>query len=115
MANYHRWLAGASWIAEYGDPEKPQEWQWLKNYSPFDKVQADKTYPPTLFTTGTRDDRVSPAHARKMVARMQQQGHQQVWLYEETEAGHGNAPEKGQIAFKMALVEEFLWQTLMGN
>ncbi|MFT4270087.1 MAG: prolyl oligopeptidase family serine peptidase [Pantoea sp.] len=115
MANYHRWLAGASWIAEYGDPDKPEEWQWLKNYSPFDKVQADKTYPPTLFTTGTRDDRVSPAHARKMVARMQQQGHQQVWLYEETEAGHGNAPEKGQIAFKMALVEEFLWQMLMGN
>jgi prolyl oligopeptidase len=115
MANYHRWLAGASWIAEYGDPEKPEEWQWLQNYSPFDNVQADKTYPPTLFTTGTRDDRVSPAHARKMVARMQQQGHQQVWLYEETEAGHGNAPEKGQIAFKSALVEEFLWQQLMDN
>lgn len=112
MTNYHRWLAGSSWIAEYGDPEIAEERAWLQNYSPFDNVSADKRYPPTLFTTGTRDDRVSPAHARKMVARMQQQGHDNVWLYEETEAGHGSAPENTQTAFYHSLVEEFMWKML---
>lgn len=112
MTNYHRWLAGASWIAEYGDPEVAEERQWLQSYSPFDKVSSDKCYPPVLFTTGTLDDRVSPAHARKMVARMQLQGHRYVWLYEETDAGHGHAPENSQIAFYHAMVEEFLWQML---
>ncbi len=112
MTNYHRWLAGASWIAEYGDPDIAEELQWLRSYSPFDKVSSDKSYPPVLFTTGTQDDRVSPAHARKMVARMQQQGHNNVWLYEETEAGHGSAPENSQVAFYHAMTEEFLWQML---
>nr|WP_244319838.1 MULTISPECIES: prolyl oligopeptidase family serine peptidase [Pantoea] len=112
MINYHRWLAGASWIAEYGDPNIAEEWQWLQNYSPFDKVSSDKSYPPVLFTTGTQDDRVSPAHARKMVARMKQQGHNNVWLYEETGAGHGSAPENSQVAFYHAMIEEFLWQML---
>lgn len=115
MTNYHRWLAGASWIAEYGDPDIPEERQWLKKYSPFDKVTSGKRYPPVLFITGTQDDRVSPAHARKMAARMQQLGHHNVWLYEDTDAGHGNAPENTQIAFYHAMVEEFLWQMLMNQ
>lgn len=115
MTNYHRWLAGSSWIAEYGDPEVAEERQWLQSYSPFDKVSSDKCYPPVLFTTGTKDDRVSPAHARKMVARMQQQGHHNIWLYEETDAGHGSAPENAQIAFYHAMTEEFLWQMLEKN
>lgn len=112
MANYHRWLAGASWIAEYGDPDIAEEWQWLQTYSPFDKVSSDVIYPPVLFTTGTHDDRVSPAHARKMVARMKQQGHNNVWLYEETNAGHGGAQDNSQLAFYHAMTEEFLWQML---
>ena len=112
MTNYHRWLAGRSWIAEYGDPDVAEERQWLQSYSPFDKVSSGECYPPVLFTTGTQDDRVSPAHARKMVALMQQQGHKNVWLYEETEAGHGSAPENSQVAFYHAMTEEFLWQML---
>ncbi|HBT4769506.1 TPA: S9 family peptidase [Klebsiella pneumoniae] len=112
MTNYHRWLAGSSWIAEYGDPDVAEERQWLQGFSPFDKISVDKCYPPVLFTTGTQDDRVSPAHARKMVARMQQQGHKNVWLYEETDAGHGSSPENSQIAFSHAMTEEFLWQML---
>lgn len=112
MINYPRWLAGSSWIAEYGDPDVDEERQWLQRFSPFHKVASGQAYPPVLFTTGTQDDRVSPAHARKMVARMQQQGHNNVWLYEETDAGHGNAPENSQTAFCNALIEEFLWQML---
>lgn len=115
MLNYHKWLAGASWIAEYGDPDVAEEREWLLRYSPFDKVSADVDYSPTLFTTGTQDDRVSPAHARRMVARMQQQGHENVWLYEETDAGHGSAPENSQIASHQAMIEEFLWQMLSGK
>ncbi|ATF92498.1 prolyl oligopeptidase family serine peptidase [Cedecea neteri] len=115
MLNYHRWLAGASWIAEYGDPDIAEEREWLQRYSPFDKVSEGVDYPPTLFTTGTQDDRVSPAHARRMVARMQQQGHENVWLYEETDAGHGSAPENSQIASHQAMIEEFLWQMLTGK
>lgn len=115
MVNYHRWLAGASWIAEYGDPDIAEERQWLQSYSPFDKVLSGKSYPPVLFTTGTQDDRVSPAHARKMVARMKQQGHNNVWLYEETDAGHGSAPENSQVAFYRAMTEEFLWQMLINQ
>lgn len=112
MTNYHRWLAGASWIAEYGDPEVAEERQWLQSYSPFDKVSSDKRYPPVLFITGTQDDRVSPAHARKMVARMQMQGHNSVWLYEEPDAGHGGALENSQVAFSHTLTDEFLWKML---
>lgn len=112
MTNYHRWLAGSSWIAEYGDPDIDEEKKWLQRYSPFDKVSPDESYPSVLFTTGTHDDRVSPAHARKMAALMQQQGHNNVWLYEETEAGHGSAPENSQAAFYEAMISEFLWQML---
>ena len=112
MTNYHRWQAGASWIAEFGNPDIPEERQWLKHYSPFDKVSANRSYPPVLFTTGSQDDRVSPAHARKMVAKMQEQGHINVWLYEETNAGHGSAPENSEVAFYHAMTEEFLWQML---
>lgn len=112
MTNYHRWLAGASWIAEYGNPDIAEERQWLQNYSPFDKVSAGRNYPPVLFTTGTHDDRVSPAHARKMVARMKQQGYSNIWLYEETNAGHDGALDNSQTAFYQAMTEEFLWQML---
>lgn len=115
MTNYHRWLAGSSWISEYGDPDVEEERQWLQRYSPFDKVSSGGSYPPVLFTTGTRDDRVSPAHARKMVALMQQQGHSDVWLYEETDAGHNSAPEHSQVAFYYAMTEEFLWQMLFNR
>ncbi|WP_241898873.1 MULTISPECIES: prolyl oligopeptidase family serine peptidase [unclassified Erwinia] len=114
MTHYHLWLAGASWIAEYGDPEIAEERQWLQRYSPFDNVSGKRRYPPVLFTTGTQDDRVSPAHARKMVARMQQLGHRNVWLYEQHSAGHSNATENSQIAFDYALTEAFLWQMLTG-
>ncbi|EAC0470086.1 S9 family peptidase [Salmonella enterica subsp. enterica serovar Newport] len=112
MCNYHRWSAGALWIAEFGDPDITEERDWLKRYSPFDKVSEGQQYPPVLFTTGTRDDRVSPAHARKMVARMHQLGYNNVWLYEEQSAGHSNIPDNSQVAFYDALIEEFLWQML---
>ncbi len=71
MRNYTHWAAGASWIAEYGDPDKPDDWTFLKTFSPYDNLSSSRSYPPVLlFTTSTRDDRVGPVHARKMTAKL---------------------------------------------
>ncbi|MGW4590954.1 prolyl oligopeptidase family serine peptidase [Amycolatopsis thermoflava] len=111
MKRYHLLLAGASWMAEYGDPDDPAEWEYISKYSPYQNVHKGRKYPPTLFMTSTRDDRVHPAHARKMMARMLEQGHD-VRYYENIEGGHGAAADNEQLAYKWALLFEFLWQKL---
>jgi prolyl oligopeptidase len=70
MRRFNKLLAGASWMDEYGDPDKPEDWTYISRYSPYQNVVKDRQYPRTLFMTSTRDDRVHPGHARKMVARM---------------------------------------------
>ncbi len=111
MRRYHLLLAGASWMAEYGDPDDPDEWKFLAEYSPYQNTDPDATYPPILITTSTRDDRVHPGHARKMVARLEEQGHA-VAYYENIEGGHGGAADNAQAAFKSALTFTFLTDTL---
>jgi prolyl oligopeptidase len=111
MARFHKLLAGASWMAEYGDPDKADEWAWISKYSPYHNVKAGVAYPQVLFTTSTRDDRVHPAHARKMAARMLEQGHQ-VLYYENIEGGHGGAADNAQRANLQALEFSYLWQRL---
>ena len=111
MLRYHKLLAGASWMGEYGDPDVPAEAAWLRRYSPYHNVVADADYPKVLFTTSTRDDRVHPGHARKMMARMSEQGHD-VLYYENIEGGHGGAADNKQAAFMAALAYTFLWQNL---
>ena len=111
MMRFHKLLAGASWMAEYGDPDNPDDWAFISRYSPYQNVRADATYPPTLFTTSTRDDRVHPGHARKMVARMLEQGHD-VLYFENTEGGHAGAANNAQTAYKIALEFTFLWDAL---
>ena len=111
MRRYHRLLAGASWMAEYGDPDDPADWAFLREYSPYQNVRPGRPYPPTFVLTSTRDDRVHPGHARKMVARMRELGYD-VRYYENIEGGHGGAADNEQAAFKWGLVFEFLWQTV---
>ncbi len=111
MQRYHTLLAGASWMGEYGNPDDPAEWAWLQQYSPYHNVKADVSYPRTLFTTSTRDDRVHPGHARKMVARMKEQGHD-VLYYENIEGGHGGAANNEQRAFMTALAWTFFAREL---
>jgi prolyl oligopeptidase len=111
MLRYHKLLAGASWMGEYGNPDEPTEAQWLQRYSPYHNVRAGTKYPKVLFTTSTRDDRVHPGHARKMMARMQEQGHD-VLYYENIEGGHGGAADNKQAAFLSALSWVFLYRTL---
>ncbi|MDT5068446.1 MAG: prolyl oligopeptidase, partial [Mycobacterium sp.] len=81
MKRYHLLLAGASWVAEYGDPDDPNDWEFISKYSPYQHVSADRRYPPVLITTSTRDDRVHPGHARKMTAALEAAG-QPVRYYE---------------------------------
>jgi prolyl oligopeptidase len=111
MRRYHRLLAGASWMGEYGNPDLPQEWAYIRTFSPYHIVQKATRYPRTLFTTSTRDDRVHPGHARKMVARMKDQGHD-VLYYENIEGGHAAAADHKQEAFMEALAYTFLWNQL---
>jgi oligopeptidase B len=113
MQRYSHLLAGASWMAEYGDPDVPADWAFLQKYSPYHNVRKDVDYPPVLFTTSTRDDRVHPGHARKMTARMLEQGHE-VLYYENIEGGHGGAANNEQAAFMQALSWTFLEQKLSG-
>lgn len=114
MLRYHLLLAGASWVAEYGDPDNSDDWEFISKYSPYQNISATRRYPQVLFTTSTRDDRVHPGHARKMVAALQAAGHQ-VWLYENIEGGHAGAADNEQAAFKSALSYSFLWRTLGGQ
>jgi prolyl oligopeptidase len=111
MRRYHLLLAGASWMGEYGNPDLPEDWAFLRRYSPYHRVRADAAYPRVLFTTSTRDDRVHPGHARKMAARMEAQGHD-VLYYENIEGGHGGAANNSQAAFLQALAFTFLEQQL---
>lgn len=115
MRRYHLLLAGNSWMAEYGDPDIAEEWAWISQYSPYQNVKAGVQYPKAFFTTSTRDDRVHPAHARKMVARMLEQGHKDVLYYENMEGGHGGAADNLQRAQLQALRFAFFWDALGGR
>ena len=111
MKRFHLLLAGASWVAEYGDPDNPGDWEFISEYSPYQNIGATKRYPPVLVTTSTRDDRVHPGHARKMTAALEQTG-QPVWYYENIEGGHAGAADNAQTAFKAALCFSFLHRAL---
>ncbi len=111
MSRYHKLLAGASWMEEYGDPKDPAMNKVLMSYSPYQNVKANVKYPKVLFMTSTKDDRVHPGHARKMVARMKEQGHK-IYYYENTEGGHaGNANIQQKILWN-TLEYTYLWQKL---
>ncbi len=111
MQRYHRLLAGASWVAEYGNPDVPDDWAFLSRYSPYQNVHPETEYPKIFFTTSTRDDRVHPAHARKMVAKMKSQGHD-VLYYENIEGGHSGAANLRQQAYINSLIYAYLHRQL---
>ncbi|BCT92082.1 prolyl oligopeptidase [Lysobacter helvus] len=110
MKRYSHLLAGASWMAEYGDPDTA-DWEYIKTFSPYQLFDPAKDYPPTLFLTSTADDRVHPAHARKMMAKMLE-AKKDVRYFENIEGGHGGAANNAQSAHMNALAYTFLWQTL---
>ncbi|KAF1685249.1 S9 family peptidase [Pseudoxanthomonas broegbernensis] len=113
MKRYNKLLAGASWMAEYGNPDTA-DWEFIKTFSPYHLFDPAKNYPPVIFLTSTRDDRVHPGHARKMAARMIEAG-KDVTYYENIEGGHGGAANNAQAAHMQALAYAFLWQRLAGD
>lgn len=115
MRRYTKLSAGYSWKAEYGDPEMAEDWEFIRAFSPYHLLSDGTDYPPVLFWTATSDDRVGPVQARKMAARMQALGIDDVWFYEDTQGGHAAASDNDQSAFTRALSYRFLWNTLTGE
>lgn len=107
MRRYTKLLAGASWIAEYGDPDKPEEWAWLQTYSAYHAATPGQKYPPILLATTRRDDRVHPGHARKMAAKLQAMGYE-AYFYEPAAGGHGFGSNNRDRATFVALGLNFL-------
>ena len=107
MRRYTKLLAGASWIAEYGDPDKPEEWAWLQTYSAYHAAKPGQNYPPILIATTRRDDRLHPGHARKMTAKLQAMGYE-AYLYEPAAGGHGYGKDNRERAAFTALGYAFL-------
>jgi prolyl oligopeptidase len=110
MQRYNKLLAGASWMAEYGNPDT-DDWEYMQAWSPYQNLDAGTTYPRVLFYTSTRDDRVHPGHARKMVMKMTEM-QKPVYYYENTEGGHGVAANLNQRAYMWALTYAYLWMML---
>jgi prolyl oligopeptidase len=110
MKRYNKLLAGASWMAEYGNPDT-DDWEYMKLWSPYQNLEKKADYPEVFFWTNTRDDRVHPAHARKAVAKMTDMGHK-VYYYENTEGGHGGGANLKQRAYTAALSYAYLWMML---
>jgi prolyl oligopeptidase len=114
MKRYNKLLAGASWMGEYGNPDIPDEWDFIKKYSPYHNLRHNQEYPEVFFTTSTRDDRVHPGHARKMVALMEDMGYN-VYYFENTEGGHAGASTNDQRARSSALGFTYLHMKLFNN
>ncbi len=110
MKRYNKLLAGASWMAEYGNPDT-DDWDYISKYSPLQSLREERTYPWVYFFTSTRDDRVHPGHARKMAAKMAAQGHE-FHYYENIEGGHKGNANYDQEAGMRALEYVYLWRQL---
>jgi prolyl oligopeptidase len=115
MKRYTRLSAGTSWIAEYGDPDKPEDWAFIQTFSPYHNLREGVSYPPVLFSTATSDDRVGPVQARKMAARMQAREIPGVLFYENREGGHAGSADNAQRAHMLAMGVEFLKAHLFGR
>jgi prolyl oligopeptidase len=107
MRRYSKLLAGASWIAEYGDPDRPEEWAFLQKYSAYHQARPGCQYPPILLATTRKDDRVHPGHARKMAAKLQAMGYE-AYFYEPAAGGHGYGKDNKEVAAFIALGYAFL-------
>jgi prolyl oligopeptidase len=112
MQRFTKLGAGASWVAEYGDPATA-DWAYMSKWSPYPNMRADVPYPPVFFYTSTKDDRVHPGHARKAAARMKALGHD-YFYYENMEGGHGGTSNQDQLAYRIALEYAYFARQLMG-
>lgn len=112
MWRYDKMLAGASWVAEYGDPDVPEDWVFLSKYSPYQNVRKGVTYPPIFLYLSTKDDRVHPGHARKYAARLKEYGNS-VYYHEYIEGGHSVGADHAEDAVRAAMLHAFLLRELV--
>ncbi len=113
MLRFHLWGMGAQWVHEYGDPEKPAEFAWLRAYSPYHNIDGSTDYPATLIVTAEADNRVDTAHAFKMTAALQHatSGTRPILLRCERKAGHGaGKPLNMRIAHQSEDWTFLMWQ-----
>lgn len=111
MRRYTKLLAGASWIAEYGDPDKEEDWAFIQKFSAYHQAIPGQSYPPILLATTRRDDRVHPGHARKMAAKLQAMGYPANY-YELAAGGHGYGKNNRDMAGFVALGYKFLREAI---
>lgn len=107
MKRYNKLLAGASWVAEYGDPDNPADWAFMSKYSPYQNIRKGVTYPPIFLYLSTKDDRVHPGHARKFAAKLQEDGNR-VYYHEYLEGGHSVGADHAEDAVRAAMLHAFL-------
>jgi len=113
MQRYTKLGAGASWVAEYGDPDTA-DWTYMSKWSPYQNLRPGVAYPPVFYYTSTKDDRVHPGHARKAAAKMKALG-RDYFYYENMEGGHGGAANQDQLAYRIALEYAYFARMLMGG
>ncbi|WP_371416706.1 prolyl oligopeptidase family protein [Sphingosinicella sp. BN140058] len=111
MKRYSHLLAGASWVGEYGDPDKPEDWAFLSAYSPYQNLKPGVKYPAVFFYSSTKDDRVHPGHARKMAARLGEYGNR-FYFHEYLEGGHSVGADHAEDAKRAALLMAYLKREL---
>ena len=114
MLRYHKLLAGASWVDEYGNPDVAAERAFLETISPYHNFDPDADYPTPLFVTSTKDDRVHPGHARKMAKLFEETG-KPFFYYENTDGGHSAAANQKETARRTALEHVYLHRRLAGS
>ena len=114
MKRYSHLLAGASWIDEYGDPDKPDQWTYLSKYSPYQNLRRDVRYPAVFLYSSTKDDRVHPGHARKAAARLIEYGNR-IYFHEYMEGGHSVGADNVEDAKRAALLLAYLNRELGGK
>jgi prolyl oligopeptidase len=112
MWRYDKMLAGASWVAEYGDPDVPEDWAFLSKYSPYQALRKGVRYPPIFLYLSTKDDRVHPGHARKYAARLKELGNS-VYYHEYLEGGHSVGADHAEDAVRAAMLHAFLLRELV--
>ena len=110
MLRFHRFTIGWGWTSDYGSADDPEQYAWLRAYSPLHNLREGTAYPPTLVTTGDHDDRVVPGHSFKFAAAMQaaQGGDGAVVIRIDTDAGHGVGKPVGKLIDERSDVLAFL-------
>jgi prolyl oligopeptidase len=113
MLRFYRFLLGESWTTEYGHPENPTDFEYIREYSPYHNVESGTSYPSILFTTAVEDSRVHPSHARKMTARMQNETDGGPFLLRtKTDTGHGSGKPTSMIVTEKTDEWTFLYDQL---